>query len=149
MAIVNGRAILDELEVREVQPGWDTVQGYLLINTQLKIGRRVPAPDEHVGSWRLLAFVNAAVHCWSPVLLSEPVQQPQPETGWRWPDLHPVTPTHGVWSALVEVAEREFPAGWWVAGSYPGMPDGMPWLLARMVDGKVVAIVAPAARAET
>lgn len=146
---MRGSAILDELEVCEVQPGWDTVQGYLLINTRLGIGNRVPAPDKHVGSWQLLAFVHYAVYGWLPVELGESIRQSEPETGWRWPDLHLVTDTHGVSSALVGVAERAFPTGWWCQGSYPGMDDNMPWLLARMVDGKVVAIVAPAERADT
>ncbi len=134
-----------QLDVFEVDHGWDTLHGYVMVKGHIRVGIR-EAADHLPAAWQQRVCAQAAAGEWEVITLGDAVPKTPEGDGFDWPTLIPLTETMGVAPQLIDVVDELHPVGEWRWGTYPGCRFKVgkdAHMLVKVVAGEVVALVAP------
>ncbi len=141
------RAALMDLEAYEVMPGWDTLAGFVIVKGRLDVGLRVGSKNRDK-AYRQYGMAATHADLW-PVVVLAPAEATRDGSRDDWESVHPIGDDRGVAGPLVALVESMHPDGEWRMGAdqaHSLRVGGQDPVIVRVVNGSVVAMVAPLVR---
>ncbi len=141
------RAALMDLEAYEVMPGWDTLAGFVIVKGRINVGLRV-GPRNQKAAYQQYGMAATHADLW-PVVVLAPAEATRDGSRDDWESVHPIGEDRGVAGPLVALVESLHPDGEWRMGvdqAHSLKVGGQEPVIVRVVNGSVVAMVAPLVR---
>lgn len=137
----------------DVMPGWVTLNGYVIVKGDVPYGLRIgPKPHLTKKAEELLSRASEAAKDWQQLTL-DPPETTEPADAWQEIHVLGTADTNGdvlgMGAPLAALVEQLHPDGEWRMGRDEGSPYRIgknEKMVVRVVDGEVVALVAPVIR---